>query len=189
MKLRAFTAEETDELLQKFVDIAEYAYSINEAAYTLMMEKYMIYAANFKPSLFHWSSKSFKYFVSRLNRDDSARFVDWDCDDNYETFFRTELFSKEGKFLRGVHFYDCYTHYMNKFSSQTLTDEEKDILCSAASVAEYTVFGYNVHEKYRNLVKYAHRPFEFDESDIGWLECVEFYHKKAVQWKSNLQKN
>lgn len=189
MKLRAFTAEETDELLQKFKDIADYAYSINEAAYTIMMKKYMAYASNFKPSLFHWSSKSFNYFVSRLNSEDHTRFVDWKYEEGHENFFRKELFRKDGKFLRSVHFYDCYTYYMNKYGQQTLSDEEKNILCDAASVSDYTIFGYNIHEKYRNLVKYAHRPFEFDESDIGWIETVEFYHEKALKWKSNLPKN
>ena len=53
MKLRAFTIEETEELLQQIKDIAEYAYSINNAAYNLLARKHMEYMKNFKPSLFH----------------------------------------------------------------------------------------------------------------------------------------
>ncbi|EBS4516700.1 hypothetical protein DQT32_04730 [Salmonella enterica subsp. enterica serovar Braenderup] len=188
MKLRAFTAEETDELLQKFKDIAEYAYSINEAAYNLLMNKFLVYTENFKPSLFHWRPRDFKYFVDKINHE-SVRVVNWN-NDGYENYFRKELFSKQGIFIRGIYFYSCYTYYMEKYSSQTLTDEEKTILCDAASVTGFTLFGTSSsHDKYRNLVKYAHRPFEFDESDIGWLEQIEHYHEKAMQWKSNLPKN
>lgn len=187
MKLRAFTAEETDALLQKFNDITEYAYGINNEAYNLLNQKYMEYMKNFKPSLFHWRSKSFKYFVDRLNHE-SARVVKWD-NDGYENFFRKELFSEPGVFIRGIQFYNCYTYYMEKYSSQTLTDEEKTLLCHASSVSDFSLFGtWSSHDKYRNLVKYAHRPFEFDEDDIGWLEQIEHYHERAVQWKSNLQK-
>lgn len=184
MKLRAYTPEETDDLINRFNVIAEYAYSINEAAYDILVQKHLNYLKDFKPSLFHWKARDFKYFVSKLNRYDSAKFVDWELKE-YEDFFRKSLFQKKGVFLRGVHFHDCFTHYMNKFSNQILTDEEKNILWDAVSVSEFSVFGYKIHEKYRALMKYAHQPFEFDESDIGWLESVEYYYKKAVTWNSN----
>lgn len=188
MKLRAFTIEETEELLQQIKDIAEYAYSINNAAYNLLARKHMEYMKNFKPSLFHWRSRDFKYFVNKLNHE-SARVIHWD-NDGYESYFRKQLFAEPGVFIRGIQFYNCYTHYMEKYGSVTLTDEEKTLLCHASSVTGFTLFGTcSSQEKYRTLVKYAHRPFEFDENDIGWLEQIEQYYERAVQWKSNLPKN
>lgn len=187
MKLRAYTAEETDELINKFKVIAEYAYSINNAAYNLLTQKYDNYCKNFRPSLFNWFPKDFKYFVSKLNNYDKARFCNWSFDpDDYDVFYRNELFSEPGKFLRSVNFHDCYDHYMYKRSGQRFTKEERDLLIHASSIADNTLFGYTIHEKYRNLMKYAHRPFEFDEDDIGWLENVEFKYKKAIEWNSNL---
>lgn len=184
MKLRAYTSEETDDLINRFKVIAEYAYSINEAAYNILVQKHLNYLQNFKPSLFHWKARDFKYFVSKLSRYDKAKFVELEPNEHHD-FFLESLFQKNGIFLSGINFYEFFTYYMTKFSNQTFTDDEKNILMDAVSVAEYAVLGYKVNKQYRNLIKYAHRPFEFDETDIGWLEDVEFYYKKAIAWNSN----
>lgn len=185
MKLRIFTADETDELLNKFKLISNYTYSINNKAYNIMLQKYMIYMENFKPSLFHWRPKDFKYFTSKLNHYDNSRFFEWDTKNSYENFFRTELFSTNGTFLKDVNFHSCHDYYMHKYSNQKLTEEEKTILLHASAVIDSFFYNYQLHDKYRTLVKYAHRPFEFDETDIGWLENIEFFYNRALTWKSN----
>lgn len=185
MKLKAYTPEETDDLISRFNVIAEYAYSINEAAYNLLVQKHLNYLKYFKPSLFHWKPRNFKYFVSKLGRYDNVRFEDWKCDENRHNMFKCELFKEPGKFIRGISFYECFDHYMHKHSGQRLTKEEKTLLYDADNLTTFTIGGRSIHEKYRNLVKYAHRPFEFDESDIGWLESVEYYYNKAIKWNSN----
>lgn len=188
MKLRAYTPEETDHLLSKFMTIANYAYKSNAAAYDIMYKRYEVYLKNFGWSLFKWKPLSFDEFTQKLNCWDKPRFQHHIYRAEYDStcIFSRTFFKEEANFFRGTSWcWNYYSDFMVKHGCDKLTDEEQKILSCADSVVENFVHNYDLKAKYRALVKYAHQPFEFDESDIPWLERIDNLYNKAIEWNSN----
>ena len=188
MKLRVYTPEETEELLNKFIVISEYTYKINDAAYNIMNTRYIDYIYKFKWSLFKWKPLSFNEFTEKLNCFNKPRFQDYSLDNafNSEDIFMTSLFKEDAKIFRGTSFFSSYyDNYMVKKGCDALSKEETKILTEADFIVDNFLTNYELRKKYTALVKYAHRPFEFDESDISWLELIERLYNKAKLWNLN----
>lgn len=187
MKLRAYTAEETDGLLNKFTVIAKYVCEINERAYEILSNRYAEYTENFSWSIFKWTPIDFDEFTSKLNHWEKPRFQRYYIDQRFDEndIFKQDLFKDEIKIFRGSSWIGYYDDFMVKKGCTKLSEEEFDTLYQSASCVDNFVVNYDLRKKYTALVKYAHKPFEFDESDISWLELIDNLYKKAVEWNSN----
>lgn len=176
MKIRPYTEEETDELIKKFKVVAEYCYEVNSIAYDILNEKYQEYLLNFKRTLFKWKPMTNVQFIQKS----------YAYGYNYITHYdNVNVFSKP-LFLRPGKFFNAGWH-KEGFNKYIFSDAQCTILHAAATITDQFFLSDTFSLKYKTLVKYAHRPFEFDESDIMWLESLEQIYNKAIQWNSNFQ--
>ncbi len=191
MKLKAYTPEETDELLHKFIVIAQYVREINERAYKIMSERYAEYLENFSWSIFKWTPVEFGEFTNKLSYGNKPCFQRFYIDPLFDPndLFRNNLFKEEMQIFRGSYWTTYFDDFMVKKGCHKLSEEEFQILYEAAYCVDNFVVDYDLRKKYTALIKYAHRPFEFDESDISWLERIDNLFKKAVKWNSNSLKD
>lgn len=187
MKLKAYTPEETDELLYKFIVIATYVKEINERAYQIMSGRYAEYLENFSWSIFKWTPIEFEEFTNKLSYWNKPHFQRSYIDPRFDTndLFKNNLFKEEMQIFRGSSWSQCYDDFMVKKGCKKLSEEEFNILYQSADCVNAFVIDYDLHKKYTALIKYAHKPFEFDESDIPWLERIDNLYKKAIAWNSN----
>lgn len=191
MKLRAYTPQETDELLYKFIVIAKYVQEINECAYKIMSGRYADYIQNFSWSIFQWTPIEFEEFTNKLSYWNKPNFKRYYIDERFDgnSLFKNNLFKVEMQIFHGSSWSQYYDDFMVKKGCQNLSEEEFNILYESADCVNDFVFDYNLHKKYTALVKYAHKPFEFDETDIPWLEKIDNFYKKALEWNLNSQKD
>lgn len=182
MKLRPYTPVETDELLNKFKIISDYCYSINKSAYTLVLHKYAQYLENFKMGWFTWSPLDFEKFCKQLSWT-GVRFTEYNG--YYPNQFEKDFFYKPLKLLRHTHYTQIYDYHFTRYGVPAFTENEHNIFEGAGEIVTEFVFDYELHTKYITLIKYASQPFEFDESDIKWLEKIERLYNKAIKWNSN----
>lgn len=185
MKLRPYTPEETDDLINKFKVVSDYCYSINASAHVMLLDKFYEYIRNFKKSLFTWKALEEKDFIDRLTCYNHPRIISIDGSDG-SSLFENDLFSKEGDFVYGFGYFNTIDiSILERYGIEKFNKDEMDILNKASTLTDDFYLNYDLREKYTVLIKYAHRPFEFDESDIKWLERIDYFYNKALEWNSN----
>lgn len=184
MKIRNFTAEETDQLLQKFVNVAESTVQLHTKAYNLMQEKYEYYKSNFKHTLFSRKVLTFDDFVNNISIDTSRFYIyfrpytkhrsTFDIKPFFDDLFNDAFFYFRGYVSEWVYDREQFT----KNSDVKLSEDDIELLIEVTEL--YNMFFNNsrLQEWYMKLKKYAQRPFEFHESDIEYIEDVEYLYKK-----------
>lgn len=185
MKLRPYTAAETDELIGKFSVITEYWYSIQEKTSKLILDRHEEYLSTFRKSLFRWKPLNLEKFVNEL-ASSHVYLQDYKKEENSRSLFFKNLLTKDCTYFRGVgYFTTIYDYILTRYGNNPFSNEEKELLREASDVTDDIYFNYDLRSKYDILLKYANRPFEFDESDIKWIETVERYYDRAIKWNSN----
>lgn len=182
MKLRPYTPAETNELISKFSLIADYQYAISEKVHLLILSKYYDYIDNFKISLFTWKPCDFEKFCKHLSWS-GVRFIDFNH--NYPSLFDKTFFNKPFKVFRHTFHSKIFDTIFTSYGVPGFTESELDMLNEAAILTDYFIFNYELHTKYSTLINYASKPFEFDESDIKWLEQIDLLYNRAIKWNSN----
>lgn len=185
MRLEPYTPEQTDKLLSDIDYIVKHAISINDIALNILRTAHSEYIDNFKWKWHQWKPYNEDEFVAHLGCDSRIEYRTGNLIDEYSSS-PVELFKY---FI----FYGLYVNWLEKNNLAKFTEFELKIL-KIASVTSNFLTNDLVNKKYKALVKYAHRPFEFDEDDIYWLESVEYTFNKLekfvgeTQWTTNLQK-
>lgn len=176
MKLRAYTPEETDDLIDSIKFIASNSVDINTRAVQILKLKYMEYLSSFRVTLFKWTALDFDEFVKTLYCHGSyvrekAKL--------YPNTFELDFYKTPFKYYRNTNFQPIfYEHVLEKYDIPVLTNYEKDLLLLAKHLTDYVVLHFKLHDKYRTLINYAKKPFEFEEDDISWIESVKLSKKK-----------
>lgn len=176
MKLRAYTPEETDELLEQIKFLGKYIVDINADAISVFEEKYKEYLAAFKPGIiFKRKPLSHDKFISKCFYNESHCIKFYDAEYSYWSRFKffQDVFPVSFTYCRFDPKLKYFDNHFIKYGVPSWTKEETEILNRAAGSTYYFFEKYTFREWYAILVKYAHRPFEFDKSDIEVLEVLE----------------
>ncbi|AQW88625.1 hypothetical protein FDH34_gp100 [Serratia phage BF] len=181
MRLQPYTPEQTDQLLADIKFIATHAVIVNVEAVEILEKKYAEYLEHFRWTLFKWKPLDKKGFVESLYIYKSYIIENKPSDGYSRSTFQEHFLNEPSKFYRGETFhFRLYQHQLEKYGVPLITDDENKIIKIASELTDF-MFDYDFHKKYSVLVNYAHRPFEFDEVDIGWIERVKRY-KKLVEY-------
>lgn len=175
MRLKAFTSEETDKLLEDIEFIATNAYTINKKAVIILELKHIQYLEHFKWTFFQWNPYTQSEFIKSLYTYNSYIIENIPDDGFSRSVFEEHFMSEYGKFYRGETFhFRLYQHQLEKYGVPLITDEELETI-KIASILTSFMYNYEFRKTYTILVNYAHRPFEFDEKDIVWIELINRY--------------
>jgi hypothetical protein len=176
MKLRVYTSKETDDLISNIKLVSNYIVDINTDAINLFDSKYKEYLDAFKPGLlFKRKPLTRKKFINKCFWNEGTKTVMYDPEESYISSF---LLFKENftdsfeycDFQPNLKFYD---DHFTKYGINGWNEEDKKVLNCAAGSTNYIFNLYHFREWYTILIKYAHRPFEFDKDDIKSIEYIE----------------
>jgi len=185
MKLRVYTAEETDELLQNIKLICNFIVDVNKDAITLFDAKYQEYLEAFTPGLiFKRKPLPRDKFIAKCFYNESTKFTVYDPKDSYLSsyIFFEENFTETFAYCRFDPKLRYYDNHFIKYGVQGWTDEDTIVFNRAAGSTNYFFERYTFREWYAILTKYAHRPFEFDKDDVEVLEIIESKTKRAKEY-------
>lgn len=185
MKLRVYTSEETDALIVNIKLICNYIVDINKDAIGVFDAKYKEYLAAFTPGLiFKRKPLTRNKFISMCFYNQSTVTSIYDHKESYLSsyIFFEENFTETFEYCRFEPHIRYFDDHFTKYGVSGWTEGEKKILNSAAGRAYYYFEKWYFREWYALLVKYAHRPFEFDKDDVSILELIERDTKLAKEY-------
>ena len=185
MKLRVYTAEETDELLQNIKLICNFIVDVNKDAIALFDKKYQEYLEAFTPGLiFKRKPLPRDKFISKCFYNESSKLSFYDAKESYLSsyIFFEENFTESFSYCRFDPKLRYYDNHFIKYGVPGWTQYDTEVLNRAAGSTYYFFERYTFREWYATLVKYAHRPFEFDKDDVEILEILERQTKSAKEY-------
>jgi len=185
MKLQAYTPEQTDELLENIKLICKYTVDVNKAAVEVFDKKYKEYLYAFYPGIiFKRKPLSRTKFMQECFWNENRVTSVYDPEKSYfaEHRFFKENFPNSFEYCRFSPMLRYFDKHFTKYGVDGWSEEEKEILNSAAGTTYFFFEKYKFREWYAILVKYAHRPFEFDKDDIETLEFIEYKIAKAKEF-------
>jgi hypothetical protein len=185
MKLRVFTAQETDDLLANIKLICNYIIDINKDAVKVFDAKYKEYMDAFKPGLIFKRKPLTRHaFICKCFYNESTKLGFYDREESYMSsyLFFEQNFTESFEYCKFDPKLMYYENHFIKYGVPGWTEEETKILNRAAGSTYYYFERWDFREWYKILVKYAHRPFEFDKDDISTLECIESDIKRAKNY-------
>lgn len=179
MRLKPYTSTETEQLLLDINFIATNAIIINEEAVKILEEKYTEYLNKFKKTLFKWKALDNSEFIKSLYP--YTYIINRSPGIHSNSTFEEHFLNVPRRFYRGQTFGLYLNHnQLKKYRITTFTDAEIYKLTIASKLSDLMLYNSHFSKKYSVLVDYAHRPFEFDEADIVWVDEVKRY-KKLVE--------
>lgn len=185
MKLRVYTSEETDKLISNIKFICNYIVDVNNDAIKLFDSKYKEYLDAFKPGiLFKRTPLTRKKFINKCFWSEGTKTATYDPEKSYLANFLLlkENFSERFEyctFQPGIKFFDAH---FTKYGIDGWNEEDTELLNSAGGSTNYIFNRYTFREWYVILIKYAHRPFEFDKDDIDCIEYIEHSVESAKKY-------
>ncbi|UYE98524.1 hypothetical protein XbC2_95 [Xanthomonas phage XbC2] len=185
MKLRVYTAQETDNLIANIKLICNHIVDVNKDAIELFDAKYKEYLAAFKPGLiFKRKPLTRNKFISKCFYNQSTMTSIYDHKDSYMAsyIFFEENFTETFEYCRFEPKLRYFDNHFTKYGVQGWTQEDTEVLNRAGGSTNYFFERWTFREWYAILVKYAHRPFEFDKDDVEILEIIERKTKRAKEY-------
>lgn len=173
MKLKVFTIEETEELIQKIQTVISNIVKLGQVSVELLNTKYQTYLDTFRPGVICCRSPlSYKEFLNKMNYYNNWVRVDELVPNGSE--FKNAF--GEFRIFRTAEF--CLStlrdYHMTKRSDASLSNEETKFLLTVNDYYHRTYYNTKMAEKYNIVMKYATRPFEIEEDDVWFVERIQY---------------
>lgn len=181
MKIKPYTAEETEELIQRINFVVKQTELVNNKATKFLDELYNKYLENFKMSFFFWKPLKKSKFFEYISNTEFANLITVDDNWYWDKSPLRQMIPIGTVLVRSEEVYLFYSDKLLKKYNIEFTNDEKRLFANASQLSSY-VQSYENNDKIKVILNYAKRPFEFEESDVEWLEKFNDIYNIAMEY-------